>query len=71
MGELSLGQWIGVLQKFFQMMSYWILTVSREPISSVNVKNITELEKKTNEYKEQMEVFDKNLDDRIKAKEVE
>ena len=56
-----MGLCIGVLHKFGQLMSYWILTVSGNPIYCFNVKYLTESENKTNEYKDQMEVVYKHL----------
>ena len=51
LGELSLGRWIGVSHKFGQLISYCILTISRNTISVTNVQRLTEPEKQTNEYK--------------------
>ena len=46
LGELSLVWRTGFLHKVSQLMSYWILMVSGESISYVNLKRLTEAEKK-------------------------
>ena len=33
LGENSLGKWLGVSHKIGQLMSYWILTVSKNVVS--------------------------------------
>ena len=71
LGKLILGLCIGVSHKVGQLMSYWILTVSGNPISCADVHYLAEAFKKTNEYKEQMEVFDKHLTDCITERDNE
>ena len=58
LGKAELGRWIGVSHRVGQLMSYWILPSSGIPISCTTVQRLTELEKKTDEWKSKMEQYD-------------
>ena len=48
-------------------MSYWILAASGFPISCTTVQLVTELEKKTDEFKDKMIQFNAKVESRIGA----
>ena len=50
LGELSIGQWIGVSHTVGHIMSYCILTVSGRTISFINFQRLTEDKQATDEY---------------------
>ena len=43
-------------------MSYWILPESVIPVSATTVQQVTNLERQTDEFKTQVETFEKNLE---------
>ena len=47
-------------------MSYWVLPVSRIPISRTTVQMVTNLESETNQNQKQFEVYNKRVTDRFK-----
>ena len=71
LGEISLGMWIGVSYKVGQFISYWILTISGNPISCTKVQRIKESEKHTNTYKVKMKLINNHLTDHITARDKE
>ena len=72
LGELSLGRWLGVSHKIGQLMSYWILTIKGRVISCTAVQKLTALEQKTIEWKDRMEIYEKEIHDKVtKTRETE
>ena len=69
LGELLLGQWIGVSHKVGQDMSYCILPVSGILISCTMVQILTQEEKATEEWKVRIEDYDTNIAERINVKD--
>ena len=67
LGCSEIGRWLGVLHRVGQLMSYWILPASGFPISCTTVQRVTELEKKTDEFKDKMNQFNANVESRIGA----
>ena len=61
LGEILLGQWLGVSHKVGQAMSYWILPVSDTIISWTTVQRLTQTEKSTEEYNIRMEDYNTNI----------
>ena len=69
MGPISLGRWLGVSHKIGQLMSFWILTISGHVISCTTVQRLTSDEKFTDEWKERTCNFDKQIKERLNAKD--
>ena len=67
MGETEIGIWLGVSHKVGQLMSYWVLPESGIPISVTTLQRMTYLEKQTDEYKKQMNAFERGLKQRFDA----
>ena len=72
LGELSLKRWLGVSHKTGQLMSYWILTIQGRVISYTTVQMLTALEQKTMEWNGRMEIYEKEIHDKVtKTRETE
>lgn len=71
MGPVSLGRWLGVSHKIGQLMSFWILTISGHVISCTTVQRLTNDEKLTDEWKERTCQFDKQIKERLNAKDTD
>ena len=69
LGELSLGRWLGVSHKVGQLMSYWILAISGHVISCTNVQRLTNNERQTDEWKQQMQRYDNVINERLKIQD--
>ena len=54
---VELGRWLGVSHRVGQLMFYWILPISGIPVSCTTVQKLTELEKRTDEWKKRIESF--------------
>ena len=54
-----------VSHRFGQLMLYWILLASGIPISCTTVQRVTEQEKKTDDFRENMEKFNSKVEARI------
>lgn len=67
LGPAELGRWLGVSHRIGKMMSYWILPPSGIPISCVTVQRLTELEKDTTRWQEEMKRYDRGLAERYAA----
>ena len=65
LGCSEIGRWLGVSHRVGQLMSYWILPASGIPISCTTVQQVTEAEKKTDEFKEKMGKFNLKIKTRI------
>ena len=70
-GPNSLGRWLGVSHKVGQLMSYWVLTISGHIISVCTVQRLTNDEKATDEWKDQMKKFDEKIKTRLNAKDTD
>ena len=68
LGELSIGQWLGVKHKVGQDMSYWILPVSGIGILCTTAQRLTRSEKATDELEARMSDYDTNTDESIDVK---
>jgi hypothetical protein len=59
-GEIELGKWIGVSKSTGSLMSYYVLPITRVPVSRTTVQRVTELEKQTEASNQQrIAAFDK------------
>ena len=56
-GLPKVGRWLAVSHRVGQLMPYWILAKSGIPIYCTKVQRITNLERKTDKYKEMMKDF--------------
>lgn len=56
--------------KIGQLMSYWILTVSGHVISATTVQRLTNAESQTDEWKAQMETYNKKIKDTLQVADV-
>ena len=65
LGCAEIGWWLGVSHRVGQLMSYWILLASGFPISCTTVQRVTELEKKTDEFKDKMNQINAKVESRI------
>ena len=70
-GPNSLGRWLGVSHKVGQLMSYWVLTISGHVVSAGTVQRLTNDEKATDEWTEQMKEFDEKIKSRLNAKDTD
>ncbi len=61
LGEVGVGQWLGVSHRVGRLMSNWILSVSVIPISATTVQRMTNDERCTEELKLQMTQYDDKL----------
>ena len=52
-------------------MPYWVLTISAKIISCVTVQRMTQSEMATEEYKTQMQLFNKHIKDKLNAKNID
>ena len=68
LGELSIGQWLGVNHKVGQDMSYWILPVSGIGILCTTVQRLTRSEKATDKLEARMSDYDTNTDESLDVK---
>ena len=50
-------------------MSYWIITVSGVVISCTNVDRLTNMEQKTDEWKERMDEYTSKLNEKLDIKD--
>ena len=57
LGETKLGRFLGVSHNVGSLMSYWILPVSRIPISRTTVQRVTNLESQTEQCKKRFEAM--------------
>ena len=69
LGETSIGRWLGVSHRVGGLMSYWVLTRTGTVISRTTVQNITNLEKETDEVKENIREFDSEINRRFKEED--
>ena len=69
LGENSLGRWLGVSHKIGPLMPYWIITVSGVVISCTNVDRLTNMEQKTEEWKERMDEYTSKLNGKLDIKD--
>ena len=65
LGELSIGQCLGLSHKVGQAMSYWILPVSGIVISCTTMKRLTRSEKAADEWESIMSNYDDNISERL------
>jgi hypothetical protein len=71
LGENCLGRWLGVSHKVGQLMSYWVLTIAGNVISCVDVQRLTNDEKFTDDWQEQMTNYNSRLTTRMIAKDTD
>ena len=71
LGELSIGQWLGMSHKFGQAMSYWILPLSGIVISCTTVQRPTRSEKATEKLKYRMSDYDTKIAERLVVKNLD
>ena len=69
LGGLPIGRWLSVSHKVRQMMSYWVLTVLGHVISCVTVQRLTNLERNTDEWSQQMREYNTEIEWRLDLKD--
>ena len=65
LGELSIGLYLGVSNKVGQMIYYWVLTVSGIVTLCVTVQRLTNSERNTDEWSQQMRKYNIAIEQRI------
>ena len=65
LGELSIGQWLGVSHKVREAMSYWILPVSIIVILCTTVQRLMLSDMATYEWKSRMSEYDTKIAESI------
>ena len=61
--------WLGVSNNIVQFISYWVITMSVNIISSTNVQRLTNIEIQTDTYKSIMTEYDISLEQRLNVKD--
>ena len=65
LGEMKLGQWLGVSHRVGSLMTYWILTQKGNVISRTTVSRVTNLETQVDSTKSRLQEFDTAITDRL------
>ena len=71
LGINEIGRWLGVSHRVGPAITYWVLPKSGIPISTDTVQAVTEVEKLTDEVKEQMSAWRTGVAKRFEAKSSE
>ena len=63
LGEMELGQWLGVSHHVGSLMSYWILTQKGNVILCTTISQVTNLETQVDSTKSRLQEFDTAIAD--------
>ena len=63
LGEMKLGQWLGISHRVGSLMSYWILTQKGNVILHTTISQVTNLETQVDSTKSRLQEFDTAITD--------